>query len=116
MKTKIFRASSMGEALAKVKCELGPNAVILHTRSIPKKAVLGRQGRSDVEITAADSSFYLPKRSSHARVGRRSEARSTVDGASRMVSTDIDSVPSDALAALSADMVALKGAVAELVG
>lgn len=42
----------MSEALAKVKKELGPNAVILHTRTLRRGGVLGVGARPVVEITA----------------------------------------------------------------
>lgn len=46
----------MSEALAKVKKELGPDAVILHTRTLRRGGVLGVGARPIVEITAtADS-------------------------------------------------------------
>lgn len=42
----------MSEALAKVKKELGPDAVILHTRTLRRGGVLGVGARPIVEITA----------------------------------------------------------------
>lgn len=42
----------MSEALAKVKKELGPDAVILHTRTVNRGGVLGVGARPFVEITA----------------------------------------------------------------
>ncbi|MCA9255041.1 MAG: hypothetical protein KDA33_05360, partial [Phycisphaerales bacterium] len=42
----------MSEALAKVKKELGANAVILHTRTVNRGGVLGVGARPVVEITA----------------------------------------------------------------
>ena len=50
---RTFQASSMPEALARVKRELGDQAVILGTRSCPPKGVAALLGRSAVEITAA---------------------------------------------------------------
>jgi flagellar biosynthesis protein FlhF len=52
MKLKTFRSDSMANALALVKKELGPNAVILHTRSYRQGGFLGWNRRSVVEITA----------------------------------------------------------------
>ncbi len=50
---KTFRARSMREALQIVKAELGPEAVILHTRQIPGKRLLPwQQAQDEVEITA----------------------------------------------------------------
>lgn len=50
---KTFRAQSMSEALRIVKAELGPDAVILHTRQIPGRRRLPWQNSPDeFEITA----------------------------------------------------------------
>jgi len=53
MIVKTFEASSMAEALSKVKGELGPRAVILHTRSLRRGGVMGFMARNVVEITAS---------------------------------------------------------------
>ncbi len=45
----------MPEALALVKRDLGPHAVILHTRTFRRGGLLGLGARSVVEITATDS-------------------------------------------------------------
>lgn len=50
---RTYRASSMPEALSRVKRELGPDAVILGTRSLPATGIGGLVGRQRVEITAA---------------------------------------------------------------
>jgi flagellar biosynthesis protein FlhF len=52
MELKTYQAKSMSEALAKVKADLGSDAVIMHTRSIRRGGVLGVGGRTIVEITA----------------------------------------------------------------
>jgi len=43
----------MSEALAKVKQDLGPNAIILHTRTVQRGGVLGMGARAMVEISAS---------------------------------------------------------------
>ncbi len=54
MNLKTFRASTMAEALAQVKKDLGKEAVILHTRTYKVGAIMGVGGKSVVEITASD--------------------------------------------------------------
>ena len=55
MSIKTFTAEKMPLALKLVKRELGPRAVILHTRTYKRGGVLGLGGRTVVEITAADA-------------------------------------------------------------
>lgn len=50
---KTYRAHSMADALNEVKADLGPSAVILHTRTYKTGAVMGVGGRQVVEITAS---------------------------------------------------------------
>ena len=52
MNVKTFQGPSIAEALAKVKQELGANAVILHTRSFKRGGVMGLGAKTVVEITA----------------------------------------------------------------
>src|SRR5437667_4699313 len=47
-----FRAPTMAECLAEVKRVMGPDAVILHTRTLTLKRFLGLRRREIVEITA----------------------------------------------------------------
>ena len=53
MKIKKFTAPTMTEALAKVREELGNDAIILNTHSNRKGGVFDFIGRSEVEVTAA---------------------------------------------------------------
>jgi len=53
MKIKKFTAPTMTEALAKVREELGNDAIILNTRSNRRGGVFDFIGRSEVEVTAA---------------------------------------------------------------
>jgi flagellar biosynthesis protein FlhF len=54
LRVKKYQAADMPTALAKIKEELGPHAVILSTREVrPGKGVLGVLARSLVEVTAA---------------------------------------------------------------
>ncbi len=54
MKISTFRARDMREALLAVKDELGPDAVILSTRSIREKGG-GGLGNTVIEVTACPS-------------------------------------------------------------
>jgi flagellar biosynthesis protein FlhF len=51
---RTFKAASMSEALDVVRREMGPDAVILHTRELPQSRLLGlfRNNKERVEITA----------------------------------------------------------------
>ncbi len=52
MDLKTFQAPTMGEALSQVKTSMGPDAVILHTRTLQTRNWLGFRRREMVEITA----------------------------------------------------------------
>ena len=52
MNLKTYHGRSMTDALAKVKKDLGRDAVILHTRTFKRGGVLGVGAKSSVEITA----------------------------------------------------------------
>lgn len=54
MSVKTFEAANMAEVLAKVKGELGSDAVILHTRSYKKGGVMGLMSREVVQVTAGN--------------------------------------------------------------
>ena len=53
MKVKKYIGQTAHEAMAKMKTELGPDAVILNTRTIRQKGFLGFFKKPVVEITAA---------------------------------------------------------------
>ncbi|QDU63489.1 Flagellar biosynthesis protein FlhF [Planctomycetes bacterium Pan216] len=57
---KTFHAETMQQALAKVRRELGPDAVILRTRQLPGQGVVGRKGGA-VEITAVMETQIAPR-------------------------------------------------------
>ncbi|HVP09735.1 MAG TPA: flagellar biosynthesis protein FlhF [Phycisphaerae bacterium] len=52
----------MSDALAKVKCDMGRNAVILHTRTIRRGGLFGIGARSLVEITATNDARVMDAR------------------------------------------------------
>lgn len=67
MRIRKFEAASVQQAMAKVRAELGEEAVILHTRTCPGK-LFGLLGKPRVEITAAledQQQFYTPQRLSN---------------------------------------------------
>ena len=53
MHLKRYRMPTVREALAKVREDLGPDALVLSTRLVPKRGVAGWMGGREVEITAA---------------------------------------------------------------
>lgn len=53
MRIKVFKAADLKEARAMVKDELGPDAVILHTKQYRQGGFLGIQSKEVVEVTAA---------------------------------------------------------------
>ncbi len=77
MTIKTYRAKSVSDALAQIKRELGPDAVILHTRNYKTGGVLGVGSHSVTEITAT-SSMTLAERpcraNGSARPGRKPAA------------------------------------------
>jgi flagellar biosynthesis protein FlhF len=62
MNVKTFEGSSMPEALARVKQELGPSAVILHTRSFKRGGLMGLGAKTVVEITAGVEAAVAARR------------------------------------------------------
>ncbi|MCC7145063.1 MAG: flagellar biosynthesis protein FlhF [Phycisphaeraceae bacterium] len=52
MKLKMFTAGSLADALALVRQQLGPHAVILHTRTYKRGGFLGFRAHTVVEVTA----------------------------------------------------------------
>ena len=57
---RTFRARSMSDALAAVKRELGPDAVILGTRTLPAGRLTGWARHEPLEITAAPPNLSTP--------------------------------------------------------
>lgn len=86
MKLKTFRAKTMAEALSRVKKEFGRDAVILSTRTIASKGVLGFGGQTCVEITAARDYAALPPSTRQATVKVGLRETGPADGAAKYVS------------------------------
>ncbi|MEK6642384.1 MAG: flagellar biosynthesis protein FlhF [Planctomycetota bacterium] len=82
MSLKTYRGRSMSDALARVKVELGRDAVILHTRTIRRGGVLGLGAKTFVEITAtADSRVTTFRRATNGPTsGEKIESRATLRG------------------------------------
>jgi flagellar biosynthesis protein FlhF len=59
MKIKKYRASSLREALLLVKQDMGPNAVVLKTRRLPR-GLLGVLSSPEFEVTAAQEAALPP--------------------------------------------------------
>ena len=76
---RTFRAATMQEALDRVRRELGSDAVILHTRELPRRRLFGlRRRREFVEITAgADVNVRQPAAAPGAAT---SELAQAIDG------------------------------------
>lgn len=71
MKVRRYVAATMQEALSQVRADLGPDAVILYSRTIPRGGLLGLLGRSAVEVIASVDIAFPSRRNA-----RSSEARS----------------------------------------
>ncbi|MDQ7014189.1 MAG: flagellar biosynthesis protein FlhF [Planctomycetota bacterium] len=75
---KTYHGTTMADALAKVKQDLGPDAVILHTRTFRDGGMLGLGSREVVEITASsDAGVMRPARVRPRGEGRRDPGRQT---------------------------------------
>ena len=118
----------MGEALTQVKSVMGPDAIILHTRTLQTRQWMGLRRREIVEITAgkglnigarnlrrqqSDARPSSPA-ATYARAARPSESpRTAADGAKSLLETPAAS--SAALLSLSQEMSALRGMVKDLI-
>jgi len=85
MELKTYQARSMLDALAKVKADLGREAVILHTRTVKRGGVWGIGARSVVEITAtsdpriARARAALAERDASLAIGAGPRCRARLD-------------------------------------
>lgn len=105
----------MAETLAKVKRELGKDAVILNTRTQARNGVLGIRGKPYVEITAAKQMSDLPESLRRSTLKVRPVREKFADGAADIVSSPSNqSVPLSSTV-LSSEISELKAMVSELV-
>lgn len=85
MRIKKFTAASLKEATEAMKQELGPEAIVLHTRSIKKGGPLNLLGKEMVEITGAiDDAPALRKDSPALRLNAANQLRHYTDSLARL--------------------------------
>ena len=104
----------MAEALSRVKKEFGRDAVILSTRTLASKSVLGIGGQSCVEITAARDHAALPPSTRQTRVKDGLRETGPADGAAEYVSPADKPTRRTATDAVLAELRDLKVVVSEL--
>src|ERR1700722_17301263 len=80
MRIKRYEAPTIQEALVKVKKDLGPEAIILYTKTFRKGGVLGFFGTPMAEITAGDDLNLLDDIAK-----RKGSSRETVSSSEREV-------------------------------
>ncbi|MGA2497579.1 MAG: hypothetical protein ABSH20_07545, partial [Tepidisphaeraceae bacterium] len=113
---RTFSASTMVEALNKVKAELGRDAVIMHTRTYTRKRWLGLRSQEIVEVTAGNGvRAYRPRAATPAPVSSPA-ADPPVDTASAARTLLQTPAASSAfMMGLQSEVVTLKTAVMDLV-
>ncbi len=81
MELRTYKAATMHEALDLVRCELGPDAAILHTREVRNRRLFGLlRGPRHIEVTAS-TDVHVPSRlrpEDHFRPARPAAASSSV--------------------------------------
>lgn len=90
MNLRTYRAASIADALGDIKRELGPDAVILHTRSFKQGGILGFRARRLVEITASSSVNVVHPLAHKGKAPIRPTASDRVRKAYAPVATDPD--------------------------
>jgi flagellar biosynthesis protein FlhF len=77
MEVKTYRAATMHDALALVRCDLGPDAAVLHTREVPVGRLWGWLfGLRQIEVTAS-ADVNVPSRFANYGRGPHPHARET---------------------------------------
>ncbi|MFI5377748.1 MAG: flagellar biosynthesis protein FlhF [Tepidisphaerales bacterium] len=115
---RTFSASTMVEALNKVKAELGSDAIIMHTRTYTRRRWLGLRSQEIVEVTAGNGvKAYRPRASAPApRPAARPVTNPPADTASAARTLLQTPAASSAfMLGLQSEVVTLKTAVMELV-
>ena len=116
MKIKRFAAKSMSEALARVKEELGEDAVILHSRRVETQSPFG-VARGMIEVTAAvEDGEPLPQVTERGRDFARAERRSQTVLAAGLSETARRPGGDDGLEELRREVAALKEQLSRLSG
>jgi flagellar biosynthesis protein FlhF len=92
MHIKRFEAASMEQALSQVKAELGPDALILSSRTLRKgRSVFGLMARETVEIQAAIERRPATRSQAESRRGE-SEAPQQATAATRSADRDLETL------------------------
>jgi len=80
MEVKTYRATNMCEALRMVRRDLGPDAVVLQTRDVRSRRMLGLlAGRRQIEVTAS-AEVNVPSRLASSRSARSSVSMAAAAG------------------------------------
>src|SRR5687768_16862773 len=102
MQTQTFQGREIGEALALVRRELGPDAIIVETKRVSGRA-LGLLGGTFVEVTAAPAEVESPSKvappKKPALLPAQRAERNRTAGPQRAVRNLIAEEPSSALVA-----------------
>lgn len=77
METEIFVANTAREAIEMIRQQLGPEAVVLQVRKVPRKGVSGLLGGAQVEVTVRKPEVARPDPSTHIRLIQNELARRT---------------------------------------
>ncbi|MCL6472898.1 MAG: flagellar biosynthesis protein FlhF [Firmicutes bacterium] len=95
MKIKRYEASSMEEAISKVKYDLGPEAIILHTRRLQRPWPLRIFKNSSVEITAAlDVNLADQKENASKNGASRNGASEAIDARFDQIQLEVEEIKS----------------------
>lgn len=89
MHLKRYRRQTVKEALRAVREDLGPDALVLSTRTVTALGVRGLFGAKEIEITAATERFALSE-DRHALTGGRPEMRAGSEIAARFEAGGMD--------------------------
>jgi flagellar biosynthesis protein FlhF len=93
LKIKRYEASNMEEAISKVKTDLGPEAIILHTRRLQKSWPMSIFRNSTVEITAALDVNLMDNQGPNGHTTNHSTAISeVVEERLDLLQTDMDEI------------------------
>jgi len=89
MHLKRYRRQTVKEALRAVREDLGPDALVLSTRTVTALGVRGLLGAKEVEITAAAERFAMTE-DRHALTSERPETRAGNEIAARLEAGGMD--------------------------
>ncbi len=79
MKIRRYMAKDNQEAILKVKMDLGSDALILNTRKVKKKGLLGLFSKPMVEVLAAVDEYSKPQNIDHTQSGKSQSESKTVE-------------------------------------